>query len=89
MDFGSSGSVRADHRHSARLGSGPVPLWSGLLLVSGACVILLAWARMRHVRKRINRAERLQDGFDPAEIFLNLPVIAPFVLLGSFAIHVT
>ena len=75
---------------AARLGNAPVPPWSDLLLlVSGAAVIVLAWARMRHVRKRIDRAEQLPDDSDPAEIFLILLIIALFVLLGSFAIHVS
>lgn len=75
---------------AARLGSTPAPPWSDLLLlVSGAAVIVLAWARMRHVRGRIDRAERLPDDSDVAEIFLILLIIALFVLLGSFAIHVT
>ncbi|MCB1365063.1 MAG: DUF202 domain-containing protein [Rhodobacteraceae bacterium] len=75
---------------AARLGSRPAPLWSDLLLLgSGAAVIVLAWARMRHVRGRIDRAESLPDDSEPAEMFLVLLIVALFVLLGSFAIHVT
>ncbi|TNF18269.1 MAG: DUF202 domain-containing protein [Rhodobacteraceae bacterium] len=74
---------------AARLGNTPVAPWSDLLLlVSGASVIGLAWARMRHVRRRIDRAESLPDDSDPAEIILILLLGALFVLLGSFAIHV-
>lgn len=40
---------------ASRLGTQPSPLWSDvLMLCSGAAVILLAWLRMRHVRKRID-----------------------------------
>ena len=75
---------------AARLGDHPAPTWSGVfMLLSGAAVILIAWARMRHVRKRIDLAERLPDDADPAEAFLLLLIAALFVLLGSFAIHVT
>ncbi|MCB2111045.1 MAG: DUF202 domain-containing protein [Defluviimonas sp.] len=75
---------------ASRLGASPAPLWSELLLlVSGAAVIVLAWAWMQHVRRRIDRAERLPDDSDPAEVLLLLLVVALFLLLGSFAIHVT
>lgn len=75
---------------AARLGAHPAPLWSELLMLgAGAAVIVLAWARMRHVRARIDRTDRLPDDEGPAEAFLLLLVVALFALLGSFAIHVT
>lgn len=75
---------------TARLGNRPSPLWSEILmLVAGAAVILIAWARMRHVRKRIDKPENLPDDSTPTELFLLLLVVALFVLLGSFAIHVS
>ncbi|WP_127107227.1 YidH family protein [Pararhodobacter zhoushanensis] len=74
---------------AARLGDRAVPAWSTYLLFgAGAAVVLIAWARMRHVRKRIDLAERLPDDDGPAEAFLLLLVIALFALLGSFAVHV-
>ena len=74
---------------AARLGVRPVPMWSTYLLFgAGGAVVVIAWLRMRHVRKRIDRAERLPDDDGPAEAFLLLLVMALFVLLGSFAVHV-
>ena len=74
---------------TARLGSQPSPWWSELMmLVTGGIVILIAWVRMRHVRKRIDNPDRLPDDSDAAEFFLLLLVVALFFLLGSFAIHV-
>ena len=74
---------------TARLGNQPSPLWSEMLMLgSGAAVIILAWARMRHVRKRIDTPDRMPDDSDPAEVFLLLLIAALFILLGSFAIHV-
>lgn len=75
---------------AARLGSQPSTLWSEILmLAAGAAVILLAWARMRHVRKRIDNPDRLPDDSTRAELFLLLLIGALFVLLGSFAVHVS
>lgn len=59
------------------------------MLCSGAAVILIAWLRMRHVHKRIDTPEHLPDDSAPAELFLLLLIAALFVLLGSFAIHVS
>lgn len=75
---------------AARLGNRPSPLWSEILmLVAGAAVILIAWARMQHVRKRIDKPETLPDDSTATELFLLLLVVALFVLLGSFAVHVS
>ena len=75
---------------AARLGTHASPLWSEvLMLCAGAAVIVLAWVRMQHVRKRIDSPDRLPDDSGPAEAFLLLLVAALFVLLGSFAIHVS
>ena len=75
---------------AARLSSQSSPLWSEVLMLgAGAAVILIAWVRMQHVRKRIDSPDRLPDDSGPAEAFLLLLVAALFVLLGSFAIHVS
>ena len=75
---------------AARLGEKTVPLWSSYLLFgAGAAVVIIAWLRMRHVRKRIDLMESLPDDDGPAEAFLLLLVMALFVLLGSFAVHVS
>ena len=74
---------------AARLGARAVPLWSTyLLFATGGLVVLIAWLRMRHVRKRIDMAKSLPDDDGPAETFLLLLVMALLVLLGSFAVHV-
>ncbi|EEB84612.1 YidH family protein [Roseobacter sp. GAI101] len=75
---------------AARLGAKNVPLWSTYLLFgAGAAVVIIAWLRMRHVRKRIDLKESLPDDDGPAEAFLLLLLMALFVLLGTFAVHVT
>ena len=74
---------------AARLGARAVPVWSTwLLFAAGGAVVLIAWLRMRHVRRRIDLKEELPDDDGPAETFLLLLVMALFVLLGSFAVHV-
>ena len=75
---------------AARLGNQPSPLWSEVLMLSaGASVIIIAWLRMRHLRKRIDRPEKLPDDSAAAELFMLLLIVALFILLGSFAIHVS
>ncbi|TYB91124.1 YidH family protein [Oceaniovalibus sp. ACAM 378] len=74
---------------AARLENRPSPPWSEMLMLGvGAAVIVIAWARMQHVRKRIDSADRLPDDSVPAEAFLLILIGALFLLLGSFAIHV-
>ncbi len=74
---------------AARLGARAVPPWSTyLLFAAGGAVVIIAWLRMRHVRKRIGTDERLPDDDGPAETFLLMLVMALFALLGGFAIHV-
>lgn len=73
-----------------RLGSQPAPLWSEvIMLCAGAAVILIAWLRMQHTRKRINTTDSFSDDSDAAEVFLLVLLAALFLLLGSFAIHVS
>ncbi|QEA39511.1 DUF202 domain-containing protein [Pistricoccus aurantiacus] len=75
---------------AARLGNQHPPLWSEILVLgAGAVVILIAWLRMRQVSRRIDSVDHLPDDSGPAEVLLMLLVGALFVLLGSFAIHVT
>ncbi|WOI56687.1 DUF202 domain-containing protein [Palleronia sp. LCG004] len=74
---------------AARLGERSVPHWSTyLLFAAGGAVVVIAWLRMRHVRRRIDLKERLPDDDGPAEAFLLLLVMALFLLLGSFVVHV-
>ena len=73
---------------AARMG-GQAALWSEVaMLATGAVVIALAWARMRHVRARIATPEAIDDDHGPADAFLLALVAALFALLAVFAIHV-
>ena len=75
---------------TARLGNQPSPVWSSMLMLgAGAAVILLSWARMRHSRLRIDSADRLPDDSAPAEFLLLFLIVALFIMLASFAIHVS
>ncbi|EEX11890.1 conserved hypothetical protein [Citreicella sp. SE45] len=74
---------------ASRLGETSAPHWASyIMLGAGVTVVLTAWLRMRHVRKRIDRDEHLPDDDGPAEALLLMLVMTLFVLLGSFAIHV-
>ena len=74
---------------AARIDGRAVPLWSTYLLFgAGASVVIIAWLRMRHVRNRIDREEQLPDEDSPTDAFLLVLVMALFILLGSFAVHV-
>ena len=44
---------------------------------------------MRHSRLRIDSADRLPDDSAPAELLLLFLIVALFILLASFAIHVS
>lgn len=75
---------------AARLGPQPSPSWSdAVMLGAGAAVIVIAWFRMRHVRQRIDSPDRLPDDIDVAEWLMLALIVALFVLLGSFAYHVS
>ena len=74
---------------ASRLGQTPAPPWASyLMLGAGIAVIVTAWLRMRHVRRRLDRQEHLPDDDGPADAFLLILVVTLFVLLGSFAVHV-
>ena len=74
---------------AARLGPAQGPLWAEVgMLGAGAAVILFAWLRMRHVRKRIDAPDLLPDDSGLSEVFLLLLLAALFVMLASFAFHV-
>ncbi|WP_127104952.1 YidH family protein [Pararhodobacter zhoushanensis] len=75
---------------SARLRDTPAPLWSEvLMLIAGGVVVLVAYLRMRHLRKRIDAQDSFDDGAMASDAFLALLVAAVFVLLALFAIHVS
>jgi putative membrane protein len=73
----------------SRVGNLQTALWSEvLLLVAGAVVVLVAYVRMRHVRKRIDARDQLDDSSVPTDTLLLLLVAALFALLAVFAVHV-
>jgi len=75
---------------AARLGHVDAGLWSGvLMLASGALVIVLAFLRMRHVRRNIAAAELVDDTALTADAFLLVLIVALFGLIAAFGIHVT
>ncbi len=75
---------------AARLGAGQVQVWTEvLMLVASGVVILLAFLRMRRVRARIAAAEMIEDDATPTDTLLLFLVAALFVLLATFALHVS
>ena len=75
---------------AARLAPQPTTSWSELpTLVAGALLIVIAWLRMQHVRRRIDNPAQMPDNSTVADLFLVLMILALFALLGSFAIHVS
>lgn len=52
-------------------------------------MILLAFLRMRHVRRNIASAEPIDDTALTADAFLLVLVAALFGLIAAFGIHVT
>lgn len=72
-----------------RLGRGTGQLWSdGLLIGSGAVVVLIAFVRMRHTRRRILMESDVDDDSQLADLFLVLLMLALFALLGAFSLHI-
>ena len=75
---------------AARLAPQPTTSWSELpMLVAGALLIVIAWLRMQHVRRRIDNPAQMPDNSTVADLFLVLMILALFALLGSFAIHLS
>lgn len=75
---------------AARLGDVQAGLWSGvLMLASGALVIVLAFLRMRQVRRNIASAELVDDTALTADAFLLVLIVALFTLIAAFGVHVT
>ena len=58
------------------------------MLIAGGLVILLAFFRMRYVRKKIAAKDAFDDGSIPADTLLLFVVAALFALLAVFAMHV-
>lgn len=74
---------------AARLSPGTPPLGSELaLLGSGGLVVLIAYLRMLRLRKRISLEEEVDDGSFGPDAMLVALVMALFLLLGAFGLHV-
>lgn len=75
---------------ASRLGQERAAVWSEMLMLgAGALVILIAFLRMRHVRKNIAAAELFDDSALTADAFLMVLIGALFGLIAAFGIHVT
>jgi inner membrane protein YidH len=75
---------------AARLGSGNATLWSeSLLLASGGIVILIAYLRMRRLKKRIASEREFDDGSLAPDALLVVLVVALLALLAFFGLHVS
>ena len=73
----------------ARLGNAaPSPVTAAALLASGAAVIVIAYVRMRLVRRRIKAKTLADDDSTLTDAMLVGLVLALFVMLGVFALHV-
>ncbi len=74
---------------TARLSGEAVPLWSEVvILLFGALVVLIAYSRMRHIRRRIHAGKIYGDDELPSDTLLLLLIAALFGLLTAFVIHV-
>ncbi|MBW4962938.1 YidH family protein [Sulfitobacter sp. CW3] len=75
---------------AARLGQEKVTPWSEMLMLgAGALVVLIAFLRMRHVRKNIAAAELIDDTALTTDAFLMVLIASLFGLIAAFGIHVT
>lgn len=75
---------------AARIGSQQTSLWSELtLLAFGAVVVLIAYLRMRLLRKRIDREDDFDDESLPADALLLLLVVGLFAMLSMFAVNLS
>lgn len=75
---------------AGKLGPAPVPLWSDVLLLGcGGLVVLIAYLRMRALRRAIDSDRPSDDESTPADALLLALVVALFVLLASFGLHVS
>lgn len=74
----------------SRLGPAqPAPWADAAMLGAGALVVVLAYVRLRIVRRRIDSPDRATDEATPADALLVILVIAFFGLLGAFAVRLS
>ena len=75
---------------ATRIGSGQVTGWSeGALLFSGGAVVLIAYLRLRHVRRRIWAQEVFDDDPTVADGLLLALIVALFAMLAIFTVHIS
>lgn len=75
---------------AARIGSANARLWTeAALLAAGGVVILLAFLRMRVIRKRIETPDPSGDEATLADALLLLLVAALMALIAAFGFHVS
>ncbi|HBN29929.1 MAG TPA: DUF202 domain-containing protein [Rhodobacteraceae bacterium] len=71
----------------SRIGAGNGTFWTEMaLLSSGAFVVLVAFLRMRHVRRKIADMEQLDDDALAADGLLLVLVAGLFLMLGAFVV---
>lgn len=73
-----------------RLGPQTASGWSeAILLLSGGAVVVIAFFRLRHVRKRIAAQEVFDDDPLLADGLLLALIVALFGMLAAFAFHIS
>ena len=75
---------------AARIGGATTQLWTeAALLAAGGLVIVLAFLRMRLIRRRIETADPVDDQAPLADALLLLLVAALMALIAAFGFHVS
>jgi len=75
---------------AARIGGADTQLWTeAALLAAGGFVIMLAFLRMRVIRKRIDSPDPIDDQAPLADALLLLLVAALMALIAAFGFHVS
>ena len=75
---------------AARLGSDKAAFWSeASMLGAGGVVLVLAYLRMRHIKRNIASKDNVEDDTLVADALLLLLIVFLFGLLGAFALHVS
>lgn len=75
---------------AARIGGVTTQIWTeAALLAAGGVVIVLAFLRMRVLRKRIDSPDPIDDDAPLADALLLLLVAALMALIAAFGFHVS
>ena len=74
---------------AARVGQDGPPLPTMLLLLgTGGAIVVLAYARLRALRRRIDASELVEADSPGGDVLLAALVVAMLTLFGAFALHV-